>query len=310
MPDRFLHAVSGGDRHWYNEATRAKHGPGGELITNHQPLPPDPDIRQAISTSLGSSPTIDSPALPPSEAWSRIYRPGAPPLHDRHREARDDMVHAARGLFVRLQDVFRYVEPTSSNFATYGHETRDLLILACNEVESGWRAVLRENGYERRDGRGAVVDPKRWNAENDYLKCRDALRLDEWVVKVVGRSRIGLVQPFAGWAPSNPLSWYQAYNHVKHDREQNFAEATLRTCIDACAAVAIMIWAQFGSWTINRAFDPLYILQYSSPTESNVVDTFYLQTEPTWAVRDYYAPPQLLGRTDADWAFTPYPWPL
>ncbi len=45
-----------------------------------------------------------------------------------------------------------------------------------------------------------------------------------------------------------PLRWYNAYNAVKHDRETEFAKATLGNLIEAMGAVFVLVMAQFGQF--------------------------------------------------------------
>jgi hypothetical protein len=311
MRARFLHVVTdGGERRWVHERTRHFYNEGGQRILNVNPIGPDPDLHRAISTWCGGTPEIAHTALPPGASWPRIFRPGAPRLAARHKLARDNTVHAAQGLFRDLREVFRYIEPrTMANRRTYGHETRNLLVLACTEVENAWRAVLRENGYQRhvrrRDGTVELVEPRMWNAQADYSACIDALRLHDWRVHLIGRD-YGNISPFGGWTRGQPLRWYQAYNAVKHDREGNFPQATLDNCIRALAGLAVMIFAQFGTWANDRAWHPLDTVQRVNAWESDALDTFRLATEPTWSAADWYAPPQLVGRTEAQWRFRRY----
>lgn len=55
--------------------------------------------------------------------------------------------------------------------------------------------------------------------------------------------------PFKDWNASNPttsLSWYDAYNKTKHDREGNLNIGTLDNAAQAVGAAVVMFHAQFG----------------------------------------------------------------
>ena len=55
--------------------------------------------------------------------------------------------------------------------------------------------------------------------------------------------------PFKDWNASNPttsLSWYDAYNKTKHDREGNLNVGTLDNAVRAVGAAVVMFLAQFG----------------------------------------------------------------
>ena len=51
-----------------------------------------------------------------------------------------------------LGGIFKYVEPVDSNLQTFSHKIREVLILVCTEIESGWRAVLDEKPYAAASG--------------------------------------------------------------------------------------------------------------------------------------------------------------
>jgi hypothetical protein len=60
----------------------------------------------------------------------------------------------------------------------FGHATRNILILACTEVEAHWKKILEANGYENKE-RG----DRRLNTK-DYVHLLDAMRLDQYVVNL------------------------------------------------------------------------------------------------------------------------------
>lgn len=128
---------------------------------------------------------------------------------------------------------------SSAGYNTYGHEIRNLLIVACTEVEAQWKGILQANGYCR----------NRYTT-NDYVILNRAMLLDQYVVSLPHYPWLPPFKPFQGWGssgkPTEELSWYSAYNRVKHDREQNFSEAKLVHAIDAVCACMIMLFTQYG----------------------------------------------------------------
>jgi len=143
-------------------------------------------------------------------------------------------------LMSRLQQICQTVHPVVDNYNAYGHEIRNLLILACTEVEAQWKNVLKANGVVKQD--------REYNT-NDYVKLNNAMRLNEYDVSLTHYPWLKGFQPFKDWAESNPtqsLGWYGAYNRVKHDRENNFHDATLVHAINAVTACMIMLYAQVG----------------------------------------------------------------
>lgn len=152
-------------------------------------------------------------------------------------------VRSSRALFAHLRDVFRTIEPVRAHANVHGHELRQLLILACTEVESAWKAILRANGYSPKKG-------DRYWSRRDYKHLLDPLALDIYTVRLSSYPRYGELTPFEPWR-TNGLPWYEAYNKVKHDREEELGRATLGHVIDAMAAVSIMVFVQFGRLTVD-----------------------------------------------------------
>lgn len=169
--------------------------------------------------------------------WSSGHRPEVPDAANYGTE-----LGSLRGQLVNLmhelQNICQTVHPDPATFNVYGHAIRNLLILACTEVEAHWRAVLVANG----------VPAARFSTRN-YVKLADPLKLREYGVALPYYPWLTPFQPFVGWssgASTLSIPWYDAYNKVKHDREQHFSEATLKHTIDAVCACAIMLCAQFG----------------------------------------------------------------
>jgi hypothetical protein len=59
-------------------------------------------------------------------------------------KAHYESIVAASSLFSQFTDVFRFMEPASSNLVAFGHKLRELLILACTEIEACWRGTFWE----------------------------------------------------------------------------------------------------------------------------------------------------------------------
>ncbi|MGH1556984.1 hypothetical protein ACRAWD_02635 [Caulobacter segnis] len=111
------------------------------------------------------------------------------------------------------------MQPTTANLGAYGHEIRNLLILAAMEVETHWRGVLVANGFTR---------DRPWTS--DYVKLLVPMRLDQYAVGFRHYPWMDPVRPFGGWSadqPTQSLFWYDAYNGVKHNREHEFHRADL-----------------------------------------------------------------------------------
>ena len=166
---------------------------------------------------------------------------------------------AASSLFNYLIDIFRHIEPSTANFNAYGHKSRELLMLACTEIESAWRAVLEENTKCKKCRYTTI----------DYIKVKAPLQLDKWTVRLTDYPDISPFTPFAGWdnaSTTKSIGWYDAYNSVKHDREAEFSKATLGNLLNAMAALHVMQAAQWGPEVYSRfhgnRFSPFDVVKY------------------------------------------------
>ena len=179
---------------------------------------------------------------------------------------------SANVLLERFRHVLRTVEPDPTNRQAFGHELRQLLILACTEVESAWKSILVDNKYSSPNGDRYTT--------NDYCKLRDALKLEEWEVQITMFRRYGSIAPFRGWDPGKPtdsLAWYADYNLTKHDRETNLRRATLENLISSVAGLYIMLAAQAGPEMLSRA--------------PYAIGDFHPMRLPQWGLADEYVPP-------------------
>lgn len=178
----------------------------------------------------------------PGTAYKRIWRPLACLTSLKQSVETDKQTQAMIALRIqveRMEQIFQTVEPTGANIFCYGHRVRELLLLACMEVESSWKAVLRANEYKS-SGRLTTTD---------YVKLLPAMLLDCYTISLRSYPDFPAFSPFDGWDAAHPtqsLGWYAAYNRTKHDREENLNAAGLQQAIHAVGAVVVMLQAQFG----------------------------------------------------------------
>lgn len=176
-------------------------------------------------------------------------------------------------LIARLEELLHFVEPSASNLDTYSHKSRELLILACTEVENYWKQYLVKAG--------ATAPPSGFST-NDYIKFKEPLHLGEFEISLPRYSSVAPVRPFLNWSPTpgptKTLGWYDAYNKTKHDRTAHFDLATLQTCIDAVAANVALFSVRFGPFhlingagTLAAHFNQLFSLQLQNSNPK----TFY-----------------------------------
>ncbi|CAA2157068.1 hypothetical protein MBRA_02485 [Methylobacterium brachiatum] len=142
-------------------------------------------------------------------------------------------------LIRELKLTMEYIHPSAQNLTSFGHHSRNVLLLASMDFENECRGVLQAHGYTTINNRFST---------NDYSKVSAPLRLDEYEVTLSHYPTLGPIRPFRTWDTSNPtitLPWYDAYNKCKHDREANFNQGNLDNAINAVCAVAIMLTAQY-----------------------------------------------------------------
>jgi hypothetical protein len=222
------------------------------------------------------------------EHYVRIYRPHAPLVGKHYQREWSNTVQSVRTLLAGLRDTFRVVEPVPSNFQVYGHQLRQLLILACNEVESSCRAVLKANAYPK---------PTESMTMLDYVTLAGPMRLKEWEVGLSNHPDLPPFRPFESWDPAEPtksLPWYQKQHGVKHNREELFADATLENAIYALGAAFVLVHAQFGHF--GRASFNHY-----------EIDDFSVTSKPTWRLSEHYVHPHIDGMDHGEWKGKPYP---
>ena len=142
-------------------------------------------------------------------------------------------------LTAQLDRICRTIHPSADTLSAYGHAIRNLLILACTEVEAHWRGVLLADG---------VVGDR--FTTNHYVKLVAAMRLNEYAVSLPSFPWLDPIRPFEHWGtsgrPTEEIPWFADYHAVKHDRESEFRRATLANAFCAVSACAIMMAAEYG----------------------------------------------------------------
>lgn len=214
---------------------------------------------------------LSASKYPAGRYCKRINR-NSPKLYDfsRREHSTIDEVRSFNNLTDSMNSIFNVIEPDTINEKAYGHKIRELLTIACTEVEYLLLQILKDNGCQS----------NRFST-NDYVKALPVLKLNEYSVELKMHPSMGSFSPFEAWDASNPtqsLSWYFAYNSAKHDRGGNFHFATLGATINAIAAVHILLEAQHGS----KLFD--------KPMNSDYESCFQTINEPTWDCSEVFFP--------------------
>ena len=177
-------------------------------------------------------------------------------------------------LISKLEEIFLYIEPdTRSIDLCYGHKTRELLILACTELENRWIHYMRLSNKGGADERYTT---------SDYVKLYDKLFLSEFKVTFTNHPFVSNIIPFSGWnqaRPTQSLKFYDAYNKLKHNGYDNFEEAKLSYCIEAVSANIIMHCIRYSPYSIIEGSDSCSIICnefFSISLENPSLKNFYI----------------------------------
>ena len=126
-----------------------------------------------------------------------------------------------------------FVEPSKEGLKAYSHKARELLFLACSDLECS----LKKYNFGKND------------SMKDYVKLTEYIDLTRYKLSLVGYTNPYKCCPFENWSkeePSKSISWYDAYNKLKHNRDKNFHLATLENCINAIAANIILFAVRYS----------------------------------------------------------------
>ena len=165
-----------------------------------------------------------------------------------------ELFHTKRDLGIliqKLQEILLFIEPSEDGLKAYSHKIRELLFLACSDLES----TLKKYKFGKNE-----------RMEN-YIEILKFVDLTKYKISLVGYANPYKCCPFEHWEKSKAsqsLPWYNAYNKIKHNREDNFHFATLENCINAIAANLIMFAIRFSPTTLYNENDVCSNLARSS----------------------------------------------
>jgi len=217
--------------------------------------------------------------MPLNKPYPHIYRHGAVnstmPYYEAWKSDVGINCLASYEILKRdLKRLFEYIEPCQSNLSTFSHRTFELLIRACIEIEALCKLVFAKNN----------VILERSNIIR-YSDLNSAMRLSDYEVLSYGFQHPPFL-PFQAFA--NPVKkerspiWYRAYNNVKHNRTDNFSDASLENVIQAVGGVYVLLVAQFG-----LGFDHKIQLSFTGYLQDSP-DFFRVKELPQWSDDEQY----------------------
>jgi hypothetical protein len=205
-----------------------------------------------------------------------------------HNDFAFDPQHYIRAYSIIQKDLihlFEYIEPCDQNLDTISFRTHELLMRTCIEVEANFTAILKENIYSKE---------KHLNI-SDYKLINKTHRLSSYKIKLpVWKGEKNERTPFAEWNESPSLTWYQAYNKSKHDRHNNFNQATFDNLLNAVAGLVVILSSQF----YNEDFSPnekglsigqSYSYNGDDGFETGIGEYFRVYFPNDWAEEDRYS---------------------
>ncbi len=163
------------------------------------------------------------------------------------QEEKKSLITSARMILRDLNTLYDYIEPSDDNLNVYSHRIYELLLRTATEFESNCKGILKANRYPKPENEWCV---------KDYFKISKAARLNEYCLTFERWATSREFKPFKEWNPSNreTLSWYEAYNEVKHDRFGNFRKAKLEHLMNALAGLICIMHAQYGEGMSHLGF--------------------------------------------------------
>jgi hypothetical protein len=108
-------------------------------------------------------------------------------------------------------------------------------------VEAVFKVLSRDLNFTRQNRDGAEIPL----TMQDYFEIQHKMNLnlsDHEVSFDSWRSGTKIIEPFENWTHDHEPRWYEAYNHVKHDRDQNFKEASFKNLIEAIAGLFVLLY--------------------------------------------------------------------
>lgn len=184
-----------------------------------------------------------------------------------------------------LLNLFDYIEPSDTNLSTYSYRIHELLIRTCIEIEANFKAIFKENGFIKYDKKRNVLDFK----ITDYKKINITHHLSSYEVQLPNwTGKFSNRKPFENWKSKDTLPWYKAYNEIKHNRHENFHNASFDNLIDSVCGLVALLSSQF----ITYDFSPVGYYGFcglNDGYDSAIGEYFRVKFPNDWKEEEKYA---------------------
>lgn len=198
-------------------------------------------------------------------------------LDNRYCNIRGDLIRYYNLLQGEVLSLFNYIELDEDNFDTFSLKNYQILINICIEVENNLKGIISANTY--------IYSKKQDLTMEDYKKLEKYLKLSEYELEIKGIK----LKPFEGFNDKKPF-WYTVYNDIKHNRTTKIKEATLKNVVNALAGLYVLIYAQFGTYSVctSNRFLTVAELDYGAANGENVISIFTITKFPLWNEKEEY----------------------
>lgn len=147
-----------------------------------------------------------------------------------------------RMLEEKFLETTNYVDIATPNFRTYSNEYAMLLQSIGAELDNVFKVYCGFNPTERKN----ITDYANYILAEYPAIVNDEIQVAGTDVKVI---------PFQGWttiAAAQSLTWWKAFDRVKHNRYGNFTEANQGNVLNSLAALYILEMKLFTKATKER----------------------------------------------------------
>jgi hypothetical protein len=141
-------------------------------------------------------------------------------------------------------EICSFIDPDDRNLSAFSHRTYECFFRSATEFENVSKFLLAKHGSRKAPKDMNISDYS--TLDGTYQWSAYSVGLKHWI----GGTKF--ITPFFDWrTPGASLQWYQAYNHVKHDRTANFNEASFENLTLALAGLFLVLFREFGHGFFN-----------------------------------------------------------
>lgn len=212
-------------------------------------------------------------------------------IHDKNYAT--DPEHYVRAFELIQKDLLHlisFIEMADTNLPVYSFRIYELFIRTCVEIETNFKAILIENGYNSKRVKSNSLNI------SDFKKLDSTHRLSSYEVKIpYWKGKHNLIRPFERFAlnqssaPSanSTPDWYNAYNLVKHNRHKNFHQASFTNLIQSVCGLVVLLSAQFYTEDFYPGDSSLTARGFNDGMDTAIGGFFRIKF-PDWPIEDQY----------------------